>query len=214
MGIQDRKARLFKEREQEILSAALELFRRDDWQSVTIEQIAERAEIGKGTVYKHFSTKLDIYAALALEFMGGMLERIQAIDPEQDPLDYMRAVARVVWEAHMSSREHHRVFQYCHQEGFRNTVSPPMRERLDQTMAAMFGTMGGVLQRGVREGLFPDKPIPMLTFGAQSALWGAIDLVWAGCIDIDPEEYLEQITRFILAGLMHQEDTRVVGRTE
>lgn len=31
-----------------------------DWQTVTIEQIAERAEIGKGTIYKHFKTKDEI----------------------------------------------------------------------------------------------------------------------------------------------------------
>ena len=51
MGIQERKERVFKGREKEILQAALRLFDGDDWQLVTIERIAQEAEIGKGTVF-------------------------------------------------------------------------------------------------------------------------------------------------------------------
>ena len=62
MGISERREREFQRREGEILDAALELFSADDWQSVTIDQIARRAEIGKGTVYLHFASKDEIYA--------------------------------------------------------------------------------------------------------------------------------------------------------
>ena len=68
VGIQERKEREFKRREKEILQAALRLFDGDDWQLVTIERIAQEAEIGKGTVYLHFPSKEDIYGRLALDF--------------------------------------------------------------------------------------------------------------------------------------------------
>lgn len=212
MGIQERKARLFQERAQAILAAALELFRRDDWQAVTIEQIAAHSEIGKGTVYKHFASKVEIYAALALEFQQQLLDQLRAID-EADVLAYLRRVTRVVWEAHMASREYHRVFQFCHQEDFRHKVGPAMAERLATMEAEILACVGQALARGVREGLFPDKPLPQLVFGAQAALWGAIDMAWSGCgcIDVAREEQLEQVTRFILAGLMHQDDAKVRG---
>ena len=58
------KAREFQRREDELLQAALEVSNCDDWQTVTIEQIAQKAEIGKGTVYKHFAAKGDMYARL------------------------------------------------------------------------------------------------------------------------------------------------------
>jgi AcrR family transcriptional regulator len=211
MGIQERKARLFQEREQDILAAALALFRRDDWQAVTIEQIAAHAEIGKGTIYKHFNSKLEIYAALALAFQHQLLGQLRALDAGQDVLGYLRRVTRVVWDAHMASREYHRVFQFCHQEDFRHKVCPAMGERLVAMEADIMACVGAALERGVREGLFPDKPLPQLAFGARSALWGAIDLAWAGCGDVEPEDHLEQVTRFILAGLMHQDDARARG---
>ena len=63
----ERKIREFERREQEILSAALELFAGERWESVTVTQIAKQAGIGKGTVYKHFASKDEIYARLALD---------------------------------------------------------------------------------------------------------------------------------------------------
>ena len=50
MGVAERKERDFRRREEDILAAALRLFDRDNWQDVTIEQIAQEAEIGKGTL--------------------------------------------------------------------------------------------------------------------------------------------------------------------
>src|SRR6476659_9653335 len=100
MGIQERKAREFQRREDEILQAALSLSNRDDWQTVTIEQIALKAEIGKGTVYKHFDTKDDIYARLAASFHQLVLQRLRAIDPASSAEQKLRETIRVFWDVY------------------------------------------------------------------------------------------------------------------
>ena len=51
------KKKLFLDREQKIIGAALELFLKESIDSVTVSKIASKAGIGKGTVYKHFLTK-------------------------------------------------------------------------------------------------------------------------------------------------------------
>jgi hypothetical protein len=53
MGVPERKEREFPLAERGDFDAALSLFDRDDWR-VTIDDIAQKAEIGKGTVYLHF----------------------------------------------------------------------------------------------------------------------------------------------------------------
>ncbi len=215
MGIAERRARLFQQREAEILGAALDLFRRDDWQSVTIEQIAAHAEVGKGTIYKHFASKDEIYARLAIDFQLAIVDQLMALGPDQDVLDYLRAVVRVYWEAHTTSRERHRLFQYCHQDDFRHKVSEATQQRLDSVYTNMMEPIDAALRRGIAAGLFPDRPLPLLVFGAQVALQGAVDRVWTGCGCTErPESYLEEVTRFILAGLMHQDDDDVRGGVE
>src|ERR1700735_3615427 len=57
-----------------ILATAIQLFSRHGLDSVTVEQIADAADIGKGTIYNYFSTKEDIVVA----FMADFETRVQA----------------------------------------------------------------------------------------------------------------------------------------
>ena len=73
----ERKAREFRQREQVFLEAAVSLLDREDWQAVTIEQIADRAEYAKGTVYRHFASKDDLYARLAADWNAGTYRALE-----------------------------------------------------------------------------------------------------------------------------------------
>jgi AcrR family transcriptional regulator len=208
MGIQERKEREFLRREEEILNAALRLFNRDDWQSVTIEEVAQAAEIGKGTVYKHFPSKEDIYAHLALAFNRKLLERLRSIDPTLDVIGRLRAVIRVFWETHVHSQEYHRLVQYCEREDFRRNISEDVRAEILQLDEEFHQLVTSLVEQGTREGVFTGtKSPPMMLFGAQAALFGAIRLVRGGCLELvqaSPEEFLAEITDFIIAGLTHE----------
>ena len=59
------------QREQALLDAAVALMDRDDWQTVTVEEIAHRAEYAKGTVYRHFPSKDDLLARLVADWNAG-----------------------------------------------------------------------------------------------------------------------------------------------
>ncbi|KGK41060.1 hypothetical protein LH51_17450 [Nitrincola sp. A-D6] len=58
-----------------ILQAAWELFRENGYQPTSTRQIARTAEVADGTVFSHFSTKLDILKA-------GILAQIQLVIEE------------------------------------------------------------------------------------------------------------------------------------
>jgi AcrR family transcriptional regulator len=207
VGIQERKEREFKRREREILEAALHLFSTEDWQSVTVEQIAERAEIGKGTVYKHFASKDEIYARLALEFQRRSLEKLERIDASLTVMQRLRLLIRGFWEQHQREREYHRLVQYCEREDFRKSLPAAVRDELAELDARFEQHVHAVLQEGIDQGLLPRKAIPALVFGPMAALQGAARLIWGGCLEREavPGEYVEEITNFILAGMMYQE---------
>jgi AcrR family transcriptional regulator len=73
-----RKERVFRQREQEILDAAAELFDQMDWRTVTADRIAEHAGIGKGTIYLHFRNKDELVARLILRHVKRMLGLLAA----------------------------------------------------------------------------------------------------------------------------------------
>ena len=53
------RERLFKK--QEILDAAIKIFAKKGFKATTLDEIAEKSEFGKGTIYNYFSNKEEIY---------------------------------------------------------------------------------------------------------------------------------------------------------
>src|SRR3972149_4386828 len=125
MATVERKARLRRRREQELLDAAAELYREGDWRAVPVEQIAARAGIGKGTVYLHFRHKEEVAARLALRFLKRLAGSWRQIDAAADPLVRARALlgtARRLSEAHPGQLA---LVQGLLEPPLRARVSPP-----------------------------------------------------------------------------------------
>lgn len=212
MGVRDRKAREFQRREADLLQAALALSNHDDWQAVTIEQVAQKAEIGKGTVYKHFDSKNEMYARLALDFHGLVLGRLQGISPARRAIDRLREVLRVFWEVYSTHTEYQRVVEYCERPDFKRMVGATTRRRMRELEVAFGSVIQDIVTQGIAEGALPNRPLPVLLFGAQAALVGALKLLWMGALAGPPEQYLEELTAFVLAGLTRQTKGAERGR--
>jgi AcrR family transcriptional regulator len=59
-----------------LLKAALSAFAEVGTDAATIEMITQRADLGKGTFYRHFADKNEIVGALIEQCVGGLLEVI------------------------------------------------------------------------------------------------------------------------------------------
>lgn len=214
MCVLSRKQREFERRGQHILACALTLFEADAWEQVTVEQIAQRAEVGKGTIYKHFSSKNDIYAHLAMQFQHHILSCFTEIDSNLPVVDRFRKYMQAAWQVHLSSRELHRVFLYCNRVEFRTRLSPETLAKLQAIELQVATPTRELLAEGIAQKVFPDKPLELLIFGAQSAFWGSVQLIWSGYLgDIDRKRYFEEISNFILAGLMYQDNPAQTNQT-
>lgn len=206
MGITERKEREFLRREREILDAALLLFGIEDWQAVTVEQIAERAEIGKGTVYKHFQSKDEIYARLAADFQRRALEKLESIDTSLPVLQRLRMIIAIFWEQHLNGNEYQHLVQYCERDDFRKMLPADAQAELAQLDERFQTAIDRVLEEGIEQGILPRKPREALIFGPVAALNGATRMA-CSCLPVGAsrEEYLKELTNFILAGMLYQE---------
>ncbi|MFZ5601972.1 MAG: TetR/AcrR family transcriptional regulator, partial [Pseudomonadota bacterium] len=80
------KAQEFRRREEEILERAQELFIAKGEDKVTVEMIADAVNIGKGTIYKHFETKDEIYLRLMIRYEEQLADVFRRLD-ESDGKD-------------------------------------------------------------------------------------------------------------------------------
>lgn len=100
-----------------ILRAALEICARDGAVAARMEQIAERARVSKGTLYRFFESREDLLLAALLESYPQSFRRAaadSAPDPEPDPRVRLRRVceglAGDLAELAVQARVHHQVW--------------------------------------------------------------------------------------------------------
>jgi AcrR family transcriptional regulator len=64
MGVAERKEREKEQRRQEIITAAEKVFFKKGIDNATMDDVAEKAELSKATLYLYFSSKDEIYSAI------------------------------------------------------------------------------------------------------------------------------------------------------
>ena len=69
MGIQERREREKEQRRNEILDAAEKVFFSKGFNNATMDEVAETAELSKGTLYLYFKNKEDLYFAITQRSM-------------------------------------------------------------------------------------------------------------------------------------------------
>lgn len=79
MGIAERKAREKERRREEIISAAERLFFTKGINETTMDEIAEEAELAKGTLYLYFRSREDIHLAIASRGIARLNEMTQGL---------------------------------------------------------------------------------------------------------------------------------------
>lgn len=203
---QTRKQREFARREQDILNAALSLFEGPHWEQVTVEQIAKQSDIGKGTVYKHFSCKEEIYAYITINFTEQIFAAFEAAAQQPEVIDSLKDIIRIAFTIFLENPASARVSFYCKREDYRNRLSEELRLRFEQLDDLFQTFIGAILQKGIDDGLFPNKPVEQLMMGLEATFDGAISMIWNGDVSYqhadDQETYVNIISEYMLAGLV------------
>ena len=72
------------ERPQEIIEAAFCEFSRNGYATTTLERIAERAGVTKGTIYVYFENKEHLFISMVREFTKAAQENVQELYETHD----------------------------------------------------------------------------------------------------------------------------------
>lgn len=194
-----RKVREFEKREQEILATALRRFHSDDWESVTVAQIAQQVGIAKGTMYLHFSSKHEIYARLALDFYRALLQRLS--EPlSGKTLQQLRELITRAFEFHLERPAYRRVTQYCEREDFRRNVKDAIASELDGIDHRIEKIINAILLSGIEQGQIVAKPPQQLMLCLHCTFQGALTRFWCNRHGEQntPDEFVNTITDYML----------------
>ena len=110
MGLVERRKRERENRKNAILKAARKLFFENGFRTVTIESIAKKAELSKGSIYLYFKSKEEIYTQILLGDIDKFHEHFTDIlKSPASASDAIMQFARIYVDLFLNDRELFRI---------------------------------------------------------------------------------------------------------
>jgi AcrR family transcriptional regulator len=88
------KVQMLAARETAIIQSVNRLLSEKGFDAMTVDEVAAEVGIAKASLYKHFTSKEELACAAMVTAMRRAQEVIQSTDPQQAPLDKIKAVTR------------------------------------------------------------------------------------------------------------------------
>src|SRR5262252_77777 len=122
-----------EDRKEAILAAAREVFFEVGIGRATVDAIAARAAVAKGTVYLYFNSKETILAHLLLEGLDSLNNYLMGAFDEAHPRDAearLRRLASAYYDFYVAEPDYFRLMMAFDRGQFRESVSAELYERI------------------------------------------------------------------------------------
>jgi AcrR family transcriptional regulator len=142
------------ERPQEILEAAFAEFSRNGYATTTLDQIAERAGVTKGTIYVYFENKEHLFISMVHEFTKAAYDTVQGMYETHDgsTADLLRAQFSFIYQHIVEDRRRREVVRMLIAEAPR---FPELADRYHQEiLRPCLDMLRQAIQRGMDRGEF------------------------------------------------------------
>ena len=136
-----------------ILKAAKEIFFRDGFADTNLDEVASRAEVGKGTLYRHFESKIELYVAVlaagGAAFDDAMLPVVEQNAPA---LARQRGIGRFSRRYWSARPDYFFIFSILHLQDFIGQLSPSLLAEVREIWERPLRRLEQVIADGVRRG--------------------------------------------------------------
>ena len=173
MGLEDRRKREKDQRRSAILNAARKLFFEKGFRYVTVENIARKAELSKGSIYLYFSSKGEIYTQILLNDIDKFNKKSSLIFQNgKSAAELVMDFAFTYVDFFLNDRELFRIMMtfMLHTEDMNlaETVNQHIIEVTNNTVKII----ETILQQGIEKGEFPSDINLRLS---RNAMWGLLN---------------------------------------
>ncbi len=188
-----------------ILDAARDVFFRDGFMRANLDEMAEKAGVAKGTLYRYFESKADLYVAVLADNLELFLDRMEdAAGPGPSALERVRSIRRFYFQHWLEHPDYFQIFWAIDNESVIGELPREVIEKIAGFWEANLNVLHSVLEDGVRAGEF----VPCDTWEIANVLWSIANSL----IESDSTKARRQIRRRPLEPLYnHAIDTVVRG---
>jgi AcrR family transcriptional regulator len=168
------------EKREAILAAALVLFAEQGFHGTSVPEVAARAKVGTGTIYRYFENKEALVNALFQKWKSELARQLMEDFPLEKP---PREQFHVLWTRLAAfARDQHQAFAFLelhHHLPYLDADSRAVEMGLLQPMHDFCAVL-------IERQVFKELPPPLLIAVVYGALAGVVKASWQGFLTLDP----------------------------
>jgi AcrR family transcriptional regulator len=171
--LEERRKRERENRKNAILKAARKLFFEKGFKSVTVESIAKKAELSKGSIYLYYNSKEEIYTQILLSDIDKFHDRISSIlHPLTNASEALRRLATIYVDFFLNDRELFRILMTFMLHTTDMNLPEDLNSHIIKTTNKTINIIEQVFKFGIEQGEFP----PTLNLRQnRNAIWGMLN---------------------------------------
>jgi AcrR family transcriptional regulator len=198
MGLEERRRREKEQRRSVILNAARKLFFEKGFRHVTVDNIARKSELSKGSIYLYFKGKEEIYTHILFRDIEKFNKKSAHLFQDNKSADELLIeFAYIYIDFFLSDRELFRIMMtfMLHTEEMQLAVS--VNQHLIEVTNNTIKMIETILQRGIDKGEYPED---INIRQCRNAVWGFLNGIISLHLFTGREETREERIRSTIKG--------------
>ena len=192
MTISQRQIEERKMRQERILMGALEVFKSKGLDGATMDEIAQKSDFGKATLYYYFHSKEEVFAAILEDGWQKLWASLELViagndSPRQTFINVLLKIAE-------NARNRPGLYEFLFNAPKVITFEEQPWKRYQERM---YGTIQGLLEDGVKAGEFPNIN-PQLLFKAMGGLFMGLVLMGDRKKQVSEKDIEELLNQLIM----------------
>jgi len=192
LTISQRQLEERKMRQERILTGALEVFKSKGFDGATMDEIAQKSDFGKATLYYYFHSKEEVFAAILEDGWQKLWASLELViagndSPRQTFINVLLKIAE-------NARNRPGLYEFLFNVPKVITFEEQPWKRYQERM---YGTIQGLLEDGVKAGEFPNIN-PQLLFKAMGGLFMGLVLMGDRKKQVSEKDIEELLNQLIM----------------
>ena len=152
-----------------IIDAAREVFFRDGFMEANLDEVAKKAGVAKGTLYRYFDSKAELYVAVLAHNGDVFVEKMRGsvADPSCAPPELIRRMGRFYFDHWMLNPDYFQIFWAIENQPMIGELPPGVIEEVTRLWEKCIELLAEIVERGVDEGHF-----------RSCDAWEVADILW------------------------------------
>jgi AcrR family transcriptional regulator len=138
-----------------ILDSARTVFFREGFEAANLDEVASLAGVAKGTIYRYFESKAELYVAVLVHNADAFVSRMRnKIDPSLPPDKQIKRIGLFYFKHYCENREYFRIFWAIENQRMIGGLPDAVVRAVTDLWSRCLQILADQITRGVREGYF------------------------------------------------------------